>query len=138
MLYNIIRSVRNLIFYNIMVPTIYFVSLLVESSEIICTFQDGWLHDTAINIHHGENYPVSYKFFRHRWITFLEGAAHLNFFWKALSVFFGLLVSIDFSEMNVNCIAVSWSQPSWKLLMISKLSTNVEPKCIVVVDTMMS
>ena len=38
------------------VSTIHFGSMLVESLDIISTFQDGWLHDTAINIHHGDNY----------------------------------------------------------------------------------
>ena len=39
-----------------MVSTIHFGSILVESLKIISTFQDVWLHDTAINFHHGENY----------------------------------------------------------------------------------
>ena len=39
-----------------MVSTIHFDSILVERLEIISTFQDDWLHNTAINFHHGENY----------------------------------------------------------------------------------
>ena len=38
------------------VPSIHFGSMLVGSLKIISTFQDGWLYDTAINIHHGENF----------------------------------------------------------------------------------
>ena len=38
------------------VSTIHFGSILVESLDIISTFQYGWLHNTVINIHHGENY----------------------------------------------------------------------------------
>ena len=39
-----------------MVSSIHFGSILVESLKIINAFQNGWLHDTVINIHHGENY----------------------------------------------------------------------------------
>ena len=40
-----------------MVSTIHFDSILVERLGIISTFQDDWLHDPAINLHHGESYP---------------------------------------------------------------------------------
>ena len=39
-----------------MASTIHFDSILVKSLEIISTLQNGWLHGTAINIHHRENF----------------------------------------------------------------------------------
>ena len=38
------------------VSTIHFVFMLVQSLEIISTFQQSWLHDTTINIQNGDNF----------------------------------------------------------------------------------
>ena len=56
--YTSLKAKEIQVFYDMMVSTItlHFGSTLVESLEIISSFQDGWLHDTTINIHLREIY----------------------------------------------------------------------------------